>query len=75
MKPRFTAWTEEEREEFLKFVQRCFAQKRKNLLNNLAQTYGKGRVKEALESMRLLATARAEELSIEQFELLSKGVS
>ena len=75
MKPRLSAWTEEEREEFLKFVQRCFAQKRKNLLNNLAQTHGKGRIREALEIMRLPATARAEELSVEQFELLSKGVS
>jgi 16S rRNA (adenine1518-N6/adenine1519-N6)-dimethyltransferase len=75
MKPRFPAWTEQDREEFLKFVQRCFAQKRKNLLNNLAQTHGKGRIREALEIMRLPATARAEELSVEQFAVLSKGVS
>ena len=70
MKPRFSAWTDQEREEFLKFVQRCFAQKRKNLLNNLGLTHGKDRVRDALEKLRLPATARAEELSVEQFALL-----
>lgn len=70
MKPKFPAWSEQDRAGFLEFVQRCFAQKRKNLLNNLAQTYGKDRVREALDSLRLPATARAEELSVEQFASL-----
>jgi 16S rRNA (adenine1518-N6/adenine1519-N6)-dimethyltransferase len=67
MQPKFPAWTAQDRASFLELVQRCFAQKRKNLLNNLAQTCGKERVRAALEGMHLPATARAEELSVNQF--------
>ena len=49
--------------EFLKFVGRCFAQKRKTLRNNLLAYYGKQAV-EALPEARL----RAEQLSLAQFE-------
>jgi 16S rRNA (adenine1518-N6/adenine1519-N6)-dimethyltransferase len=73
MKPRFPAWTDQERGEFLKFVQRCFAQKRKNLLNNLSADYSKARARAALEGMLLTDKARAEELSVMQFaELLRR---
>jgi 16S rRNA (adenine1518-N6/adenine1519-N6)-dimethyltransferase len=47
---------------FLKFVGRCFKQKRKTIRNNLAETYGKEAVGAWPE-----ASLRAEQLSIEQF--------
>jgi 16S rRNA (adenine1518-N6/adenine1519-N6)-dimethyltransferase len=74
MKPKFPAWTADERATFLVFVQRCFAHKRKNLLNNLAQVRGKERVRAALEGMHLPATTRAEELSVGQFAEFQKRV-
>ena len=37
MKAKFDRWPQETYDEFLEFVKRCFAQKRKNLLNNLAR--------------------------------------
>ena len=72
MKPKFPAWTVQDRTRFLEFVQRCFAQKRKNLLNNLGHLCGKDRVRAALEGLHLPATARAEELGINQFVELQK---
>ncbi len=66
MATRFPTWTMKEVGAFLEFVKRCFAQKRKNLLNNLATRYGRARVERELEARKLPPTARAEELMIEQ---------
>jgi len=53
--------------KFLDFVQSCFAQKRKTLLNNLRAGSSSGRVAEALRAAGLPADARAEQLTITQF--------
>jgi 16S rRNA (adenine1518-N6/adenine1519-N6)-dimethyltransferase len=74
MQPKFPAWSPQQRARFLEFVPRCFAQKRKNLVNNLGALYGKDRIRAALAGMKLPATARAEELSIEQFALLVENL-
>lgn len=66
MAPRFPDWGGEERDRFLEFTKRCFAQKRKNLLNNLAGMFPRERVESALNAMDLAPTVRAEQMSIEQ---------
>jgi len=50
----------------LAFVKRCFAQKRKNLVNNLTRTYPRERVERALAALNLPATLRAEQLELNQ---------
>ena len=70
MHAKFPARSREDRARFLEFVKRCFAQKRKNLLNNLAATFGRARVLAALDGFRLAPSARAEELSVEQLAAL-----
>jgi 16S rRNA (adenine1518-N6/adenine1519-N6)-dimethyltransferase len=55
---------------FLRFVQRCFAQKRKTLANNLRAFAPADVVASALAALKLKSTARAEELGLEQFALL-----
>ena len=50
---------------FLEFVKRCFAQKRKNLLNNLAGFYPRGRIVRAFAPQGDPARLRAEQLSLE----------
>jgi 16S rRNA (adenine1518-N6/adenine1519-N6)-dimethyltransferase len=52
---------------FLKFVGRCFEQKRKTLVNNLKPDYGAKVVAAALRERRLRADARAEQLSLQEF--------
>ncbi|HEV2418969.1 MAG TPA: 16S rRNA (adenine(1518)-N(6)/adenine(1519)-N(6))-dimethyltransferase RsmA [Terriglobia bacterium] len=69
MVPRFPAWNAGKNRDFLAFVRTCFAQKRKNLLNNLA-IYARPAVGHALESMTLSARVRAEQLSLDQFGAL-----
>jgi 16S rRNA A1518/A1519 N6-dimethyltransferase RsmA/KsgA/DIM1 with predicted DNA glycosylase/AP lyase activity len=51
---------------FLDFVKECFAQKRKNLRNNLRARLG-SRAGEALREAGLSPDARAEELTLFQF--------
>ncbi len=51
-------------EKFLEFAKRCFAQKRKTLVNNLRGVANAAQVKAALEEMGLALTARAEELTV-----------
>jgi 16S rRNA (adenine1518-N6/adenine1519-N6)-dimethyltransferase len=52
---------------FLDFVKCCFAQKRKNLLNNLAGIYSRERVGQALAALDLPPNTRAEQLALSQF--------
>jgi len=72
MRVQFRKGSAPERTRFLDFVKLCFAQKRKNLLNNLAGRFGRERVAEALAKLQLPATARAEELAVQQFVDLLK---
>jgi 16S rRNA A1518/A1519 N6-dimethyltransferase RsmA/KsgA/DIM1 with predicted DNA glycosylase/AP lyase activity len=48
----------------------CFAHKRKNLLNNLAPAYPRQRVETELAALKLPQTIRAEQLELEQFQIL-----
>jgi 16S rRNA (adenine1518-N6/adenine1519-N6)-dimethyltransferase len=51
---------------FLEFVKRCFAKKRKTLINNLREFAAPPNVKAVLSDLRLAETARAEELPGDQ---------
>lgn len=66
----FRDWGEKDRENFLKFVKRCFSQKRKKLLNNLSKIYSRERVLEELSRLALPAGIRAEQLGLDQFACL-----
>jgi 16S rRNA (adenine1518-N6/adenine1519-N6)-dimethyltransferase len=57
---------------FLEFVKRCFAQKRKTLVNNLREIAEPARVKETLAEMGRASAARAEELPVAQLAALFK---
>ncbi len=56
--------------EFEKFVQNCFTQKRKTLVNNLHQAYGhsKEELIEFLEGLNYKPTARSEEICVIDFK-------
>jgi len=56
----------EDEQEFLGFVQACFAQKRKKLLNNLLSLAPRAQALEWMAAAGAPAGARAEELSLEQ---------
>ncbi len=60
---------------FLRFVQRCFAQKRKTLANNLRAIASAGVVAAALAGAGINAKARAEELTLSQFASLFRALS
>ena len=64
----------EERKPLLEFVKLCFAQKRKNLLNNLAPVYARPCVEAELAALKLPPTIRAEQLALEQLENLFEGL-
>lgn len=74
MAPRFPHWNDSTHRGFLAFVQKCFAQKRKNLLNNLEAAYSRAVASNALQAAGLDPPPRAEQLSLEQlaelFQLL-----
>jgi 16S rRNA (adenine1518-N6/adenine1519-N6)-dimethyltransferase len=57
---------------FLELVKKCFAQKRKTLVNNLRGTTEADQVRNALAQAGLKADARAEQISIEEFAELYK---
>ncbi len=59
--------------KFFSIVKACFAQRRKTLVNTVSNTtsYPKEALRNALESMNLSATVRAEQLTIEQLAELS----
>ena len=58
--------------EFLKFVQKCFAQKRKTLLNNLRSFVPEEKIRNALTAGGLASDARAEQMSVAQFAELQR---
>jgi 16S rRNA (adenine1518-N6/adenine1519-N6)-dimethyltransferase len=64
--PRFSHWRREEAEEFLEFAKRCFAQKRKTLLNNLAGSFSRDHVARVLAEAGKPTNIRAEQLSVEE---------
>jgi len=51
---------------FSQFVKRCFAQKRKNLSNNLAGFYSRARVELELDRISLAHSVRAEQLTLKE---------
>jgi len=55
---------------FLKFLQLCFAHKRKTLRNNFRDTYAHDAVAKALADAALTENSRAEELTLRQFAQL-----
>jgi 16S rRNA (adenine1518-N6/adenine1519-N6)-dimethyltransferase len=59
-------------ERFLDFVKKCFAQKRKTLVNNLRGIATPEAVKATLADLGLSAAARAEELSVARLAALFK---
>lgn len=65
MSPRFPEWTRPQEEDFLNFVGRCFAQKRKSLMNNLRSFVAPRRAQDAMASLNLPAHIRAEQVSLE----------
>jgi 16S rRNA (adenine1518-N6/adenine1519-N6)-dimethyltransferase len=74
MNPKFPSWTPPDRDTYFRFVQRCFARKRKNLVNNLSAAYDKASVKAALTGLGLTEKARAEELGVMQFAELLRAL-
>ena len=81
IRPRFPEWFQAgdapgagEEKKFFEFVQRCFAQKRKNLLNNLGGIYPHGRTEQELARLSLPRDARAEQLTLDQFAELYRGL-
>lgn len=60
----------EDESRFIKFLQRCFAQKRKTLRNNLRSVATSDRIERAFRDGGLRVDARAEQLSLEQFASL-----
>jgi len=66
MKGKFHQWPRRKCDEFLQFAKRCFAQKRKNLLNNLGGIYLRTRLLEAFEAVGKNTNLRAEQLSLEE---------
>lgn len=69
---RFPSWGSAEDDEFLEFVKHCFAQKRKNLVNNLGGFYGRERVAHSLSRAGKPVNGRAEELSVDELAMVFK---
>jgi 16S rRNA (adenine1518-N6/adenine1519-N6)-dimethyltransferase len=70
MRAKFESWPQGKYDEFLGFVKHCFAQKRKNLLNNLAGAYPRTQLANALTELRGPANLRAEQLPVEDLARL-----
>jgi len=64
-----------EEAQFLKFVGKCFAQKRKTLLNNLRGLSGAERAAAALRAAGLRSDARAEQLDLSEFVVLFQSLA
>jgi 16S rRNA (adenine1518-N6/adenine1519-N6)-dimethyltransferase len=63
-----------EERRFLKFVQRCFSQKRKTLRNNLRAVASEERIRGAFAEIGLRADVRAEQLTLGEFAGLFRRV-
>lgn len=74
LRPKFAPWPPTAGDKFLEFVKRCFAQKRKNLLNNLSGYYPRTEILKALEGTGNPATSRAEQLSVEALASLFESL-
>lgn len=74
MRPKFPAWSAHERARFLAFVKLCFAQKRKNLLNNLRKAYSGDPIDAAFRTLGISSRLRAEELDLDRFASLFAGL-
>ena len=74
-RPRFPEWTQREVDAFLNFAKRCFAQKRKTLLNNLHGAFPRGQVAEALGAAEKPANVRAEQFSVEELAGIFKQLT
>ncbi|MBI1749228.1 MAG: ribosomal RNA small subunit methyltransferase A [Acidobacteria bacterium] len=61
-------------EKFIAFVGKCFAQKRKTLLNNLKHVATADRASEAIRAAGLKPGVRAEQLTVDEFAALYKAV-
>lgn len=70
MEARLTHLDEGAQNLLLEFVKRCFARKRKNIINNLSGIAPRTKVEELLTELNLPVTVRAEEMTIEQFAAL-----
>lgn len=66
MKAKFDGWNQAAHDQFLDFVKRCFAQKRKSLLNNLLGLYPRDRIRGAIEAAGKPINSRAEQLALEE---------
>jgi 16S rRNA (adenine1518-N6/adenine1519-N6)-dimethyltransferase len=64
VQPRFPGWNDQDHDAFLAFAQVCFRQKRKSLLNNLAQVYSRESGKRVLEAQGIRESIRAEQLGL-----------
>ena len=73
--PKFPKWEIAEDEKFLDFAKRCFAQKRKNLLNNLSRTYSRRRLEQVLTGLGVSTTVRAEQLKIQQLASILEAMT
>ncbi len=60
---------------FFEMVRVCFGQRRKMLRRTLTSLFSKSKIEEVLESVKIKPTARAEELSLEQFIALFEELS
>ena len=65
--------TVEDEKKFFSLVKACFAQRRKTLVNTVSNTtsYTKESIRNALNTLNLSETVRAEQLTIEQLAALS----
>ncbi len=74
----FSDWAAADYAAFLNFVQQCFHQKRKSLVNNLSQKYSRLGVQHALEEHGLKENVRAEQLGVAQlaelFQAMGDGI-
>jgi len=65
----------QDEQRFLKFVQRCFHQKRKTLRNNLRNSFSNELIQHGLAASGLGSETRAEQLSLAQFASLFKNLT
>jgi 16S rRNA (adenine1518-N6/adenine1519-N6)-dimethyltransferase len=61
-------------EQFLGFVKRCFAQKRKTVANNLKPLASAEQVRELLRQLNLREDARAEQLDVSELAKLYEAL-